>query len=143
MTDTERLYRQYWERFCEMLSERKSLVDYSPEHKYYLTHRFGAGIRLSPVASKGKRYISVELILEGGSAKEQYNGLDRQREAICRELGEGTEWQNRSDQKQSYIKLHRYGCDISDQNCWPDQHDWLFAKLQLFYAVFYHRVKDL
>ena len=82
-------------------------------------------------------------MFEGGSAKEQYDVLHRQREAICRELGEGTEWRSESDQRQSSIKLRRFGCDVSNEDDWPDQHNWLFAKLQIFHAVFAHRVKDL
>lgn len=146
MTDAERLYAEYWQRFCQLLGARGSLVDLEPSHEYYISHRFGSGIRLSAVASTKESYISVELILEGdktSKAKRQFAALREHRTAILRELGEPVVCRNSCDKQQSDIKLRRDGCDVSNKELWADQHNWLYAKLQLFHAVFAHRVKML
>lgn len=146
MTDAERLYGKYWQRFCQLLNERGSLVDLEPSRRYYISHRLGSGIRLSAVASTKESYISVELILEGdktGKAKKQFAALREQRTAILRELGEPVVCRNSCDKQQSDIKLRRNGCDVSNEELWTDQHNWLYAKLQLFHAVFTHRAKAL
>ena len=140
------LYARYWQCFCQLLNKRGSLVDLEPSHRYYISHRFGSGIRLSTVASKKERYISVELILEGdkaGKAKEQFAALQDQWPAISCELSEPVVCRNLCDKQQSDIKLRRDDCDVSDEALWADQHNWLYAKLQLFHAVFAHRVKGL
>ena len=147
MTDTKQLYARYWERFCRLLNERGSLVDLEPKPRRYISHPFGAGIRLSAVASKKESYISVELILEGdraGKAKKQFAALQEQWTTIAHELTEpAVVCRNPSDVQQSDIKLRRNSYDISDESRWGEQHNWLYAKLQLFHAVFAHRVKEL
>ena len=140
---TQQIYLQYWQQFCRILTERGSLVCYEPKDAYYLGRNLGKGIRLSPVASKGKRYISVEVILKGDTAKKRYASLGKQREEIDKELGEACVWRDEPGNKQCDIKLRREGCDISDQAQWAEQHNWLYAKLQLFHAVFAHRIKGL
>lgn len=146
MTSAKQLYTEYWQRFCQLLNERRSLVDLEPSYEYYISHRFGSGIRLSAVANNKRHYIGVELILEGnkaGKAKEQFATLHDQRTAILCELGEPVVFRNLCGIQQSDIKLRRNDCDVSDEALWADQHNWLYAKLQLFHAVFAHRVKGL
>ena len=137
-------YLEYWQQFCQTLTDRGSLVCFEPRERYYLWHRWKEkNIRLSPVASKGKLYVSVEVILEGDAAKERFASLQEQCKEINRELGEPVCWRDDPDQKQCYIKLRWEGCDPSDQTQWAKQHNWLHAKLQLFHAVFAHRIEGL
>ena len=133
---------EYWQRFCQTLTERRSLVCFKPRGKGYLRHSLGKNIRLSPVARERSRYVSVEVIFER-DAKKRFASLQEQREEINRELGEPVCWRDDPDQKQCYIKLRWEGCDPSDQTRWAEQHNWLYAKLQLFYAVFAHRIEGL
>ena len=135
-------YLEYWQRFCQTLTERRSLVCFEPRGEWYLRHPLGKNIRLSPVASKGKLYVSVEVILEGPHAKERFASLQEQCKEIDRELGEPVCWRDPA-KKQCDIKLRWEGCDPSDQTRWAEQHNWLYAKLQLFHAVFAHRIEGL
>lgn len=140
----QQLYMDYWKKFCDTLKERGSLVYFDkPKDKYWLPYGLGSGVRLSPVASKGKHYISMEVIFEGDAAKERFASLEEQCREIDNELGEPVCWRDEPDNKQCYIKLRRNDCDISNRTQWDEQHNWLYAKLQLFYAVFAHRVEQL
>lgn len=146
---TQQLYMNYWKKFCDTLKERGSLVCFDkPRDEYWLPYGLGSGVRLSPVASKGKRYISMEVIFEGDAAKERFASLKEQRREIDKELGkpplgETLCWRDEPSNQQCDIKLRRDDCDISNPTQWDEQHNWLYAKLQLFYAVFAHRVKRL
>lgn len=137
-------YLEYWQQFCQTLTDRGSLVCFEPRERYYLWHRWkGKNIRLSPVASKRSRYVSVEVILERDAAKKRFASLKEQREEIDRELGEPVCWRDDPNQEQCYIKLRWEDRDPSDQTQWAEQHNWLYAKLQLFHAVFAHRIEGL
>lgn len=137
-------YLEYWQQFCQTLTDRGSLVCFEPQEWYYLRHRWkGKNIRLSPVACERSRYVGVEVILEGPHAKERFASLQEQCKEIDRELGEPVCWRGGPAQKQCDIKLRWEGCDPSDQTQWAEQHNWLYAKLQLFHAVFAHRIEGL
>ena len=71
------------------------------------------------------------------------NELVGEKSEIEQEAGEQFLWEELPDRKQSHVALQREDCDPSDRADWPEQHDWLYEKLQLFHKTFAARVKRL
>jgi hypothetical protein len=85
----------------------------------------------------------VTLILYGASAKNRFRELMKSKSEIEAEIGETLEVCEMPNSIQSQIRLTRTGVDVTDRASWPEQHEWLCEKLELFHKVFAPRVKTL
>lgn len=67
--------------------------------------------------------------------------MENEKEVIEQELDEALEWKASPEKKSSKIGLMRHDCDLSDREQWPEQHKWIFDKLQIFHKTFAERIK--
>jgi len=81
--------------------------------------------------------------MSGSDAKAHYHLLRQEKQVIEQELGDGVVWRELPNNKQSYITVRQSGVDPTNKDTWPEQHDWMIEKLELFHKVFSPRVKKL
>jgi hypothetical protein len=89
-----------------------------------------------------KRKIHVELYLRGTTAKQFFRLLLSQKVEIERELGYALDWQELPEGQDSRIAISR-DADPTNEEDWPNQHDWLAQRLNELYRVFSSRVRNL
>ena len=80
--------------------------------------------------------------MTGDNAEAHYRLLKEQQEEIHNEFDGKLEW-NELGNKSSRICLSKVDTDPLDENDWPDQYEWLTAKLELFNKVFRPRIRAL
>ncbi len=69
--------------------------------------------------------------------------LKKQQEEIEKEFGEPLEWDELPKHKSSRISIHKSNTDPTDEADWKNQHEWFKPRLELFYKVFYPKIKEL
>ena len=76
-------------------------------------------------------------------AKSYFKFLERQKEAIEKELGYPLEWEELSSRRDSRISSYLTNIDVEDESDWPRQHEWLASRLNDLHRVFARRVAAL
>ena len=107
---------------------------------------FGIGrskFRLDVSASVRDKWISVNLTLRGSDAKSHFNVLKQDRIDIETAIGAELEWEEKPEQKRSYISRSLEDTDLEDRQDRDRQHQWLCGQLETFHKVFSPRVKEL
>lgn len=144
LTETQLLQLEYWTAFHELMEERGGIVrptkaqpsglqDFSIGRTDFLIKAF--------VNSRDKR-IGVILVLSGPNAKPHFHLLHQDREQFERSMGE-LEWAEMPEKKQSHVKVRWNDCDPADKANWPQQHEWLYDKLQAIHRTFAESIKSL
>ena len=85
----------------------------------------------------------IRLYTSGQNAKAHFHLLAEHRQEIEKEFGEPLEWAELPNSKSSRISLRKKDLDPTDEADWPNQHEWLLSKLELFDQVFRARIKVL
>ena len=62
---------------------------------------------------------------------------------IEKAIGAELEWEEKPEQKRSYISRSLDDTDLEDRQDWNRQHQWLCEQLETFHKVFSPRVKEL
>ena len=145
LTETKRLQLEYWQVFRSFMEQINGTVRPTkalPQH--WQTFAIGRSrfLLYATLDTRNAR-IGVQLILQGEDAKAHFSLLHDQRDEIERDADETFEWRELPDKKESQINLSRINTDPSDRGLWPEQHKWLFDKLELFHKTFATRIKQL
>ena len=98
---------------------------------------------LEPFFRTQKKGIGIRLYISGENATAHFHLLKEQQAEIEKEFGESLEWAELPDNERSRISLLKEGTDPIDERNWPNQHEWLASKLELFDKVFRPRIKAL
>lgn len=85
----------------------------------------------------------MELYFHNDPLKVGIRQLATEKEAIEAEFGEPLEWQELPTKKASRIAIFRDGFDPADVATFPQQHEWMLARMDAFRRVFGARVKLL
>ncbi len=150
-TQTRQMQLAYWVSFAEYMKSRSSLRGQKPKPSTFMTFSVGrSGVHLDAVASTwnyqtnswGGGENRVELVTYDRNSKAYFAELASQREAIEREIGEPLHWYNPDDYQICRIQIGK-PADLNKKDDWPQQHEWLRQKLELFHRVFESRVKAL
>ena len=145
LTEGQKLLFEYWREFRKVMEERGGTVkpaNPTPNiERYFPLGKTGFSLYAAAVRSIGR--IDVGLFIRGSDAKRRYNELASEKDEIEREAGERFSWEERPDKAGCVVALRREDCDLWDRAGWPEQHDWLYEKLQLFHKTFAARVKRL
>lgn len=142
-TPEEQLLLEYWTNFVEYLREHdSSLKNAKPKPFDHILFPLGNRQLLLALAYIKDNKIGVQVYLKGSSAKTYFEQLQRETNAIENIIGAKLEW-NDSRTKERSIDLFMNGVNIKNRENWPDQHKWLYEKLQAFYGAFAGRVKNL
>jgi Protein of unknown function (DUF1524)/Domain of unknown function (DUF4268) len=145
LTATQQLQLEYWTALAEMVKGRDGVIkSKKPQAQAWTTFSIGrTGFDLVASIHKAKRWIDVALVLYGTSAKPHFRAILENKPEIEAEIGESLIWREMPESIQSQVRLTRPDCDIADRANWPEQHEWLLAKLETFHKVLAARIKVL
>ena len=145
LTETRRLQLNYWTEFAKFLRESDSMLKIrAPQPAHYMNVSIGnSHAHLDALAYAREKKIAVQLILFGSYFKNKFEQLQQEKEAINNEIGSELFWDNSSAKTIRYIRLVKKDEDIKDSKNWPNQHKWLYEKLEAFYSTFAERLKNL
>lgn len=145
LTETRRLQLEYWQQLRKLMEERRGRVrPTKPLPQHWQPFAIGrTGFHINARANTRDKQIGLQLVMSGENAKPHFFLLRQDRDAIEAELGEKLDWQELETKKESRVHLHWRECDPADRSSWPEQHDWLYERLQRFHQVFGDRVKEL
>ena len=145
LTDTDRLYLEYWTALRDLLDEHNGVIKpVKPLPRYWMSFAVGrSNFWLSAsVRVKGKR-ICVSLTLAGEDAKPHFYLLEQDKVNIEKEVGAELDWGQTGERKLHYIDHTMYDTNPEDRQDWGRQHQWLCDNLEAFHKVFSPRVKAL
>ena len=133
------LLDRYWAAWDDYVIQKfgtPSFLNFNMEHDesefcidVYLSHE--------------KKEIGIKLHIGRQNATEPFELLKQQQEEIEREFAEPLEWNERPLYAYNWIFLRKTDIDPTDETDWPNQHEWLASKLELFDKVFRPRIKAL
>ncbi|MDE0689900.1 MAG: DUF4268 domain-containing protein [Candidatus Poribacteria bacterium] len=113
-----------------------SLLNFDTEH-------YGSEFYIDAYLINEKKEIGIRLCIEWQSEMKYFYPLKKQRKEIEREFAEPLEWHESLEYEGSRIFLRKTDIDLTDETDWPNQHEWLASKLELFDQVFRPRLKAL
>lgn len=146
ITPYKQLLLDYWNGFIEVLREHSdSIKIHEPRPVSWMSFPIGrTDAFLATLAFRKDKKIGVQLYLKGsnGLAKIHFDILHKEKESIEKSIGLELEW-NDSRKKERSIDLFKYDVDLENHDNWPEQHQWLYEKLETFYKAFTERVKKL
>ena len=135
----ERIRLEYWTQFCELVEKRGGPVKPAEPSDSWIRHSILPEFKLDMGDNSITKEIHVNVTLTRRNHEEVFTLLQNDKEEIEQEAEEKLEWHRNNYQ----IYLKKYFCDIRDRESWPEQHDWLYEKLQLFHKVFTPRIKKI
>ena len=101
------------------------------------------GFSIEPRVATTKKTIGISLYVSGKDATAHFHLLKEQQAKVEKEFGDPLEWEELPGHKSSRISLRKEDTDPQDEADWPNQHEWLTSKLELFDKVFRPRIKAL
>lgn len=143
LTPEKQLLMDYWRGLIELLREKEStLKSDKPKPFDHLSFAIGNWETLSALSIIKKNKIGVQVYLKGSNAKTLFEQLQRDTNSIEKTIGDKLEWNDLRPKERS-IDLFKLNIDIRNRENWPDQHEWLYEKLEAFYKAFGERIKEL
>lgn len=141
--DTSETQRQqlkrYWTEWDDYMIQKLGKQSFQNFGKA----RYGSEFVIDVYTIKEKKGIGVRLCIGGENAQKYFRLLKEQQEEIEREFAEPLEWDECPLYAYSLIYLEKPDTDPTDETDWPNQHEWLGSKLELFDKVFGPRLKAL
>lgn len=144
-SETKGLQYRYWQSFISYLENSSSkLRPHSPGQQHWLTFAVGrSGFRVNALLNTVINRIGVELtIYDKDGDKSFYQLLEKDKEAIEKEVGSVLEWRENPEKNRSSILLF-FNTNPTEEREWASQHDWLKTTLEKFDAVFRKRIINL
>ena len=138
----QQLQVDYWASFGKFLTKHNiSFKTPKPYPSNWMGYGIGrAGASLIIVFKKTECIVRVET--DGNAHPGWFHLLLQQREEIESELGYNLIWEDRPDNKFSFISITS-NFDSEDRDRWPKIHVWMSQKMEEFRKVFGPRVKAL
>ncbi len=145
LSETQKIQLEYWTAFRDLLLQRNSfLKPPKPQPQNWFPVAIGrSNFSLVATTQRKGRRICAYLVMSGPEAKPHFNLLQRDKEAIEREIREPLDWRELPKGKESHVRLCQYKADPENRQDWERQHEWLKEKLELFHKVFAPRIKYL
>jgi hypothetical protein len=144
-SEIQTFQRDYWTAFNRVLSAAGGPIQGNKKPLAQKTMNFPIGrsqFYLRAVMVRTKKRILAELYIRGPRAKQAFEMLYRDREAVERELGSALQWTDAADQD-CRISLLLEQVDPEDHATWQQQHEWLARRLGDLERVFAARVRNL
>ena len=142
---TRQWMRRYWTGLREYMIDKDSSVNCPvPTTRRYIQFSIGrTNFSIMAWLAHTRNEIGIWLYVRGDNAEAHYRLLEEQQEEIRHEFDGKLEWNELPGNKSSRICLSKVDTDPLDENDWPDQYEWLTAKLELFNEVFRPRIRAL
>lgn len=142
LSTTKELQGRYWTHFSQYLSENSPISLRTPRPQNWADFSLGktnAILRLTANTQAKKIIVGIYL---SKSMRPAYENLLVSKEAIENELGQPLEWENNPNKGTAIIKIEQQA-DISNEDDWLTQQEWLKNKLEKFNEVFRPLVKSI
>jgi hypothetical protein len=140
------LQRDYWTALNKLLNATGGPVsgNRKPQPHSWMPFPVGrTGFSVNGVMIRPKNQIRSELYIAGDRAKAFFGLLQRQKEAIERDLGYPLEWEELPSRRDSRVSCYLNEVDPEDRADWPRQHEWLAKRLNDMHRAFAPRVSKL
>lgn len=151
MPDREKQKVRYWNDFCVELESRGSHLQFWTSRKeYYIKSEIekncGVDYRMMvrQVIKPKPGELSVEFCIIGGpNARTFFDALMEQQAEIEEVFGESLEWREKGPRGEQRLRLKKADVNPANERDWPNQHEWLASKLEIFNEVFRPRIMAL
>lgn len=145
LSETGQLQLEYWQQLGFLVASRSKIIRARKARpqgwaSFALGH---SAFYLYASLNSRERKIQVGLGIQGSNAKQYYRLLHQQRQDVEGAVGAPLRWLEMPKLKSSYVVLDRPASPLDERESWPQQHEWLFEKLELFHRAFAGRVKLL
>ena len=142
---TKQLQLKFWVALIDYLAKAApDIRTNKPRPQHWLVTSIGrAGFHLSTTANTRDARLGVALYLSNASAKQHFNALFVNREAIERELGFPLEWQELPDSKACRIATWFPNASLEDESRWNEYQEWIKQRLVRMDQVLRPIVKTL
>ena len=142
-SETQQRRLKFWTGLRDYIADKGSLLNLgTPSPRNF--HQFGIGkMGFSLMAWLLRSQIGIRLVMRDQNAEAYFHLLKEQQKEIHKEFGETLEWNELPNHKACRISLYRADTDPLDENDWPQQYEWLTAKLERFDQVFRPRIRTL
>ncbi len=136
---------EFWTAFKNFLQHRNSSLHIgTPQPQNWQDFVIGRdNFALQAFVNTVEKRISVALNITGPCAKQHYFLLARERASIESEIGLMLDWAENPGKIASNVYLHERTMNPLVKEQWPEQHLWLYEKLEAFKEVFAPRIKRL
>jgi hypothetical protein len=144
LTETQQLQLDFWTMFRNQLLEKKVLTSaHKPRPQYWfdISMKHSSIILSNIIDTRGSR-IGTRIYISNEIADSALPQLERDKEAIEREIGEKLVWNPFPEKRDKIIGLFRQ-VDVFHRESWPEYCDWLIRTVVKFRAAFMPRVKAL
>lgn len=143
ITEHKQTQLRFWIMFKEFMEKNSRIRCQKAYPQHWMNHSIGrSGFHMSSVVSIWNSETKtkdpetrVELVLTGDKAKRNFAALEQKREWIEKTVGAPLTWHNPTGKNMCRIYV-RQNADFLKDDLWPQQHEWLKDKLELFYKVF-------
>ena len=143
-TATKLDQRKFWEEVREFVESKKSALSMrQPRPQNWYPIAIGrAHFQISLTINTQLNRVGCELYLSGPRAKQAYDQLSADKDAIERALGYAVEWQRLEGREACRVVIYKDG-SIYNAVQRQELKEWLFQTADQFYRVFAPRVKAL
>lgn len=144
-SESQQLQLEFWTDFKNFLQQQNSSIHIgTPQPQNWMDFPIGRSqFSLQAFINTREKRIGIALAIFGSNAKPHFYLLEREKTAIEGELGTHLEWAANPGKVMSYVYLHERNMNPLARELWPEQHIWLWQKLEAFKKVFAPRVKKL
>ncbi|VGO17202.1 hypothetical protein PDESU_05798 [Pontiella desulfatans] len=146
LSPTRKLQLEFWQLFREYMEDNSSIMrPQKPNPCHWMNFSIGTS-KAFPAALLNMQsgLISISLQINKGEDRFAiFNLLKQDKVAIEEEMGAALDWEEKPENKCSYVFLRNPQLDPKKKNDWPMQHQWLLENLETFHAVFSSRIRDM
>ncbi len=133
--------KKFWAQFRNYIIQRGSqLQPRERKSTRYIVFDIGRqSFAMSAWINQRRGGLGTELYMTGKNAPAHFHLLKEQQGEIEDEFGDSLKWQEEHHNVALWLDV----VNLTDESTWPNQHEWLTSKLELFDKVFRPRVKAL
>lgn len=144
ITEIRLLRKEFWSELRDYMVKNKAVVKpRTPSVDRWYDFSIGrSGFHIALTINTKINILSCELYISGDKAKEAFNLLKQDSNAIEAEIGYNLDWRELPDSRDCRIVFITDG-DIRLRDKWYDYMKWCHDHVELFYRAFADRVKQL
>jgi len=130
-TPIKQLQQKFWMALIDKLAASAPQIrPQKPRPQHWLNNSIGrSGFALNITANTRDERLGVELWMPGVKAKQHFNNLSAQKQAIEQQLGFELDWQELPDAQACRIATWYPKASIEDESRWVEYLDWLTQRL--------------
>lgn len=137
LSPTRALQQRYWSGVQARLAQHGGQIrPVSAPAQSWLSHGIGkTGVGLNMAMNTRENWVRVEIYLAGRWAKQDFAALEAEKSELEAGFGDVLDWQALPEKQDARI-CYSINADVSDENDWSRQHDWLVRHAQRLHDAF-------